>query len=362
MSCSKIEDHKVIQNTDNELEINQNEKKGVTFIHTYDVSEFGQVVEDDFYYIRNPKYRKYIIYKNEKKYIDFEYPNECVIESMVYYENAFYFIIKDLMKEKYFLYTISMKDLKLVKCFCIQGIDWEDLWYYANLYDDKLWCYVDNNICSFDLKTGELSDKYPMSKNMKKFESQYEAEFQPHKTLTFEGDKIYFGIYRKNALNVYTYDLKTHKEKKLITEKADDVKYRNLAIKIKVSGSNILFIHSYKIHIINTKQNTIEIKDMYNLSDNCFSYDNKFLYYVNKDYKLCRVSLSNGKIEELLSNCISVYCSEEKLYVCGGEKAVKSLKDESKSEGNEDDYGQKDRGFSVFSTDLSGKGIKMLYD
>lgn len=76
---------------------------------------------------------------------------------------------------------------------------------------------------------------------------------------------------------------------------------------------------------------------------------------------MCRVSLANGKIEELLSNCISVYCSAEKLYVCGGEKSVQSLKDESKNEGDEDDYGQKDSGLSVFSTDFGGEGIKMLY-
>ncbi len=269
-----------------------------------DASQYSQVVNGNYYYLRMDKTKnKYCVYKNKKKILTFSLGNQERLIAFVRYKNAFYFVKQ-------------------------RDDDWEDLF---NVYSATI-CRISEKsqrpeVC-FEWKT-----RIGFLVTLDEQSSFFNKCFLSGGKFCFVRRNFLYGIRLTDGKLVDFNNVSKGTKKRL-----------GISYKTKAQYSSVLRVKKRML-----KSAYIQIRTLYDFSD-------KYLFYIDKKFNLCRYDMSNQSETVIAKKCVGVACIKGNICVRKYKPNMAYLKCD------EDDEAESiyDSGCPIYQMTMDGKGICTL--
>ena len=384
------------------------EDAGVHFSEAYWITDYSQVIDGHYYYLRSggAKDVDYTIYRDKgEKVGGFEiFEEEPILEYEVkgfakYGEN-FYILYKDFegsteydeLVEEYwadeeldFPIKLARIDLEKEKTDVICDIAsahpvWDDNFVFCNIYKNAF--YFDRrSVWDMSLGRSGNSVKYTPAGNDSEEESvpmsANAAKAKPY--LTYMDGKVYYGVAEGKKVTLYSSDLESGEEKEIFQYERKQ-KYGTDIIYLAID-EDYIYCQDYLIPrsggkmvraLQNAKIKNGEVSEIpskkYNYSVMYYShkqkYNQKYIFYIGKDKKVHRIS-KKTKEDIVISDlkAVGVDCTEDSVYVRVRSKAWYDVE-------QWDDYFEDDEGWEspdfysddLYCMDLNGKNAEKIWE
>ena len=269
-----------------------------------DASQYSQVVNGNYYYLRMDKTKnKYCVYKNRKKILTFSLGNQERLIAFVRYKNAFYFVKQ-------------------------RDDDWEDLF---NIYSATIYRISEESqrpeVC-FEWKT-----RIGFLVTLDEQSSFFNKCFLSDGKFCFVRRNFLYGIRLTDGKLVDFNNVSKGTKKRL-----------GISYKTKAQYSSVLRVKKRML-----KSAYIQIRTLYDFSD-------KYLFYIDKKFNLCRYDMSNQSETVIAKKCVGVACIKGNICVRKYKPNMVYLKCD------EDDEAESiyDSGCPIYQMTMDGKGICTL--
>lgn len=269
-----------------------------------DASQYSQVVNGNYYYLRMDKTKnKYFVYKNRKKILTFTLGNQESLIAFVRYKNAFYFVKQ-------------------------RDDDWEDLF---NIYSATIYRISEESqrpeVC-FEWKT-----RIGFLVTLDEQSSFFNKCFLSGGKFCFVRRNFLYGIRLTDGKLVDFNNVSKGTKKRL-----------GISYKTKVQYSSVLRVKKRML-----KSAYIQTRTLYDFSD-------KYLFYIDKKFNLCRYDMSNQSETVIAKKCVGVACIKGNICVRKYKPNMAYLKCD------EDDEAESiyDSDCPIYQMTMDGKGICTL--
>ena len=269
-----------------------------------DASQYSQVVNGNYYYLRMDKTKnKYFVYKNRKKILTFTLGNQERLIAFVRYKNAFYFVKQ-------------------------RDDDWEDLF---NIYSATIYRISEESqrpeVC-FEWKT-----RIGFLVTLDEQSSFFNKCFLSGGKFCFVRRNFLYGIRLTDGKLVDFNNVLKGTKKRL-----------GISYKTKVQYSSVLRVKKRML-----KSAYIQTRTLYDFSD-------KYLFYIDKKFNLCRYDMSNQSETVIAKKCVGVACIKGNICVRKYKPNMAYLKCD------EDDEAESiyDSDCPIYQMTMDGKGICTL--
>ena len=382
------------------------EDAGVYFSEAYWVTDYSQVIDGHYYYLRyeGAKDGDYIIYRDkgekvggfnlfeEETFYDYTYYD---VDGFAKYGENFYILYSDGEDDtredseaKEELYDAGLGYIWPIK---LARIDLEkkkvdvicDVTSAHPMQDDNLiFCNIYKNAFYFDRRSvkdacsflpgnsvkytpsgnGSGEESVPMSANA--------AKAKPY--LTYMDGKVYYGVAEGKKVTLYSSDLESGEEQEIFQYERKQ-EYETDVIYLDID-EDYIYCQDYLIPrsggkmvraLKNAKMKNGEASEMPNkkYSVMYYSHNQKYIFYIGKDKKVHRIS-KKTKEDIVISDlkAVGVDCTEDNVYVRVRSKAW--YDDENWDAYNDDDEGWESPDFysdDLYCMDLNGKNVEKIW-
>lgn len=379
VTCAKVDIQstvKDISGTKRKLTIDSVKNVGTKLEDFYYPSEYGQVANGHYYYMRQTKSNQFTIYPDAgKKVGSFKEANRepgYMRYGFGWYGGKFYL---DIRNDEMKMIKVAVVDLKqkTTKTICTCTVHTDDAMNkYLNhtevyLYQNKIYAMhglgddKEFKVEEFDMSSGSLLYTFSFPKPGKNEIMNF---------INIADGKIYYAIERLTGKNQVTFrcrDMETNKDKKVFR---CNLSSKNVHKNYYHYGDNTLIMKGKEIYYYGTygsggywlnglvysipsaggKMQQIgkgEIRD--------FAYNNKYYFYIDKKFSLHRQNRKTGK-DKVISGikAIKVDCTKKGLYV---QKYDKWFDDDDAS-GFE--YANADYGHALYFMNFKGGNVKKI--
>ena len=350
------------------------EDAGVYFSDVTWMTDYSQVIEGHYYYLRNDGQDSwtYTIYRDKgEKVGGFELweeeenaydglDDDAELIGFAKYGENFFALCGDYSKEKLAYIDLQEHDIKSI-CDITKSHKGYDILssMSCNIYKDAFYC--DSNIYlerPTDLVKYNLTEKSPhtyisLSSNA--------AKAKPY--LTYMDGKIYYGVADGRKVTLFSYDLESGGEKEIFHYKRKE-KYESDVIRLAMD-EDYIYCQDYLIPRSGGKMLKVFSEAKKNKKGMIqYSYNQKYIFYIDKDRKVRRMN-KETKEEAVISQlkAARVDCTEDSVYIrvyskerYEGEVWEMILDDD---EGGWDNYARYSD--DLYCMDLNGKNVERLW-
>ena len=384
ISPEKIVPRTVIDETGKKRKLklgNINEKDcGRHFIISNPTTYYSQISDGHYYYMRSNAEGDYAVYRDKGELIGkFSIGLfSGYIGYFVKYNKNFYAAFYDheleenTDEEKYEVKLIQI-DLGNGDYRVLQNELWDGEKYYGTFAKGiYFFFYHDSYFFDTGKDMGDSVEYIPgklmmTDKAGNKTEIQATSNMDKAKPcLTFMDGKIYYGNQKGKTVNLYSFDLKSGGEKRVLSYKrlsqSSVLGYADDKIYVSIDDD---YIYCQDYIIPRKGGEMIQLfKDamLHNGTTVSFSSNSKYIYYVNKNYKIKRFDKRTKQTKIIIDKIKSmdVKCTEKGVYVQKYNKKFMQNDDGCSSDGLQivDDP----RSCDLYYADLDGKNIEKIAD
>ena len=378
------------------METVNEKKKGIYLSSAAWVTDYAQVEDGHYYYIRG-NWEDYTIYQDKgKKVGEFTLEDHIATKGdysldpvgVVRYKKKFYVLFRywdsssddDLDNRDigvgygdYILACVDLKGKNVIKiCEMTKDhLDEDEGVVFCNFYQDFLYY---NSRSQWDAeyeRPGRLV-KSPLKD--KKSQETITATVNLTKAkpyLTYIDDKIYYGLQKGKKVTLYSYDLESGQEDEIFCYKRSDNKETTIFLDM---DEDYIYCQEYLIprsggKMIKAFANAAKIFESpdysYITRSISYSYNKKYIFYIDKNYKVHRIDKKTGQ-NRIISDLTAagVDCTEDRVYV---KVHAKAWYDEKGmwEELYEDDEGWVNcNSYSdhLYCMDIDGKNVEKIWD
>ncbi|MCH5266520.1 MAG: hypothetical protein J1F02_11510 [Lachnospiraceae bacterium] len=349
------------------------EDAGVYFSDVTWMTDYSQVIEGHYYYLRRSDSWTYTIYRDkgekvggfhlweedESSYDSLDDDAELI--GFAKYGENFFALCGDAFRDKLAYVDLQEHDVKSICNITKSHKRYDDILssMSCNIYKDAFYC--DPNIYlerPTDLAKYNLTEKSPhtyisLSSNA--------AKAKPY--LTYMDGKIYYGVADGRKVTLFSYDLESGGEKEIFHYKRKE-KYESDVIRLAMD-EDYIYCQDYLIPRSGGKMLKVFSEAKKNKKGMIqYSYNQKYIFYIDKDRKVRRMN-KETKEEAVISQlkAARVDCTEDSVYIrvyskerYEGEVWEMILDDD---EGGWDNYARYSD--DLYCMDLNGKNVERLW-
>ena len=329
------------------------EKRGEGFyLLPYYSSDYSQVVDGHYYYMRSDYSGKHTVYRDEKEIVtQFTIGMGYHISNFTKCGDLFYGILTDDSHD----YDVEPNTHTL---FCVDSATGETTELkreasscldYSTLYNGSLY-YIDTDTMLVRMSLNQKMEirRYPLSSRLDKLSR--------NPSFTIMDGKLYYGIQEENQVMLFSYDFESGEEKEFFHYERADGYEKYVALKI---DEDYIYCQDYIIprkggkmkKVLERRNNEISATDV-------LSYNDDYIFYIDKINRLHRIDKET--YEDVLlwkqRRLECVVCMGEKIYVrCCNEKLDWADADDERT-------GESYSAKTLFYMDIKGKNRKKLWN
>ena len=327
---------------------------GQKLTEMYFSSDYSQVLDGHYYYMRSDNLGNHIVYKDNNVVVTRFMVKDARVSGFLKYGDLFYALLENTEEEKTLnnLACINQetgkvtvlkdmsKDIPLIKRD--SPIIYKGFLYYED------WSTLVPN--SFTGRLARLNLNRELEKEHFPLSCKIENVF-PKPWITFIDGKMYYGRQDEKKVTLFSFDLESNKEMEIFCYELKDGLEKN-EIMLQIDNEYI-YCQDYIIPREGGKMMRV-LKDR---ADGVpLSYNNEYIFYIDKNNYLHRIKkdtysdvliCGEMKVE-------NVECVEDRIYVRGCNKAIEEMNDDSSEIAAS--YSSK----NLFSMDLNGGDRKRL--
>lgn len=312
--------------------------KGVYLLKTDWISNYSQVLDGHYYYLRNSNDFTYTVYQDQgDKVVSFDMPWAEDGDDLFYqlkgfakYGQKFYILMSHFIYsgedpvEFAYLDTekISMKQehVQSVNPIVITDVtedhmmDDENI-VFCNIYKNSLY-FDSRTIWQKEEKRSGIFIQYDLTgENIRKELSAPLNMTKAKPYLTYIDGKIYYGVATENKVTIYSYDMRTKTEDTIFFyERGKKYNSDNIFISI---DEDYIYCQDYLIPRSGGKMSPVfrnAKKDENGIIN--YSYNKKYIFYIDKKNKVHRISKKTKKdIVISKHKAVRIDCTEDSLYI-----------------------------------------------
>ena len=379
------------------LESVNTKKKGIYFSSADWATNYSQVQDGHYYYIRGRGDDvTYTIYQDKKKrvgefslkeYINKDSDDYPELIGMIKDKKKFYILFDYLDADgediKYVsddgwggataLAYIDLKEKTAVKLCDMTGtrIDEGEGVVFCNFYQDFLY-YNKKSYWDMEYERSGTFMKSPV-KDIKSRETITTtanlAKAKPY--LNYIDGKIYYGVQNGKNVTLYSYDLESRQEQKVFCYMRSDNKKTAI---LPEMDEDYIYCQEYLIprsggKMIKAFADAKIFKSLYEYSyitkSISHSYNKKYIFYIDKNYKVHRIDKKTGR-NHIISNlkAVGVDCTEDRVYVKVHAKAWYDKKGMWKEfdEDEEGDLSYDWYSHHLYCMDINGRNVEKIWN
>ena len=379
------------------LESVNTKKKGIYFSSANWATNYSQVQDGHYYYIRGRGDEvTYTIYQDKKKkvgefslkeYINKDSGDYPELIGMVKYKKKFYILFdyldadgEDIEYESddgwggaTVLAYIDLKKKKAVKLWDMTGtrIDEGEGVVFCNFYQDFLY-YNKKNYWDMEYERPGTFMKSPI-KDIKLRETITTTvnltKAKPY--LTYIDGKIYYGIQRGKKVTLYSHDLESGREEKFFCYMRSDNKETTILLEM---DEDYIYCQEYLIprsggKMIKAFADAKVFESLYDYSyiakSISYCYNKKYIFYIDKNYRVHRINKKTRQ-NRIISNlkAAGVDCTEDSVYVKVHAKAWYNKKGMWKELYDDDEGWVSNNCYShhLYCMDINGRSVEKIWN
>lgn len=380
------------------LETVNTKSKGIYFSSADWATNYSQVQDGHYYYIRGKRDEvTYTIYQDKKKkvgefsleeYINKDRGDYPELIGMVKYKKKFYIFFhylddnwEDVKHESddgwdgaTVLAYIDLEKKKAVKLWDMTGtrIDEDEGVVFCNIYQDSLY-YNRKSYWDMEYERSGTFMKSPIE-DIKSRETITTTtnltKAKPY--MTYIDGKIYYGVQKGKKVTLYSYDLERGREEKVFCYMRSDNKETTI---LPEMDEDYIYCQEYLIprsggKMIKAFADAKVFQSLYDYSyitkSISYSYNKKYIFYIDKNYKVHRIDKKTGR-NHIISNlkAVGVDCTEDNVYVKVHAKAWYDDKKGMWKEFDEDDEGDLSYNWyshHLYCMDINGRNVEKIWN
>lgn len=323
------------------LESVNTKKKGMYFSSASWITNYSQVEDGHYYYIRENETGIYTIYQDKKKkvgefsvkeYSDNDFYPQPI--GAVKYKEKLYILfdflgdneeddlLDDFREGK--MASVDLKNRKVMPLWDMSRnhlADKEGI-VFCNFYEDFLY-YDSRSYWDAEYNRPGTLVKSPMESKKSRetiTTTKNLAKAKPY--LTYIDGKIYYGVQKGKKVTLYSHDLQSGQEEKIFCYMRNDDKKTTIFLQM---DEEYIYCQEYLIPrcggkmikaFADAKVFKSKPHDSYSIRSISYSYNKKYIFYVDKNYKVHRIDKKTGQ-NRIISNlkAAGVDCTEDSVYV-----------------------------------------------
>ena len=373
------------------METVNEKKKGIYLSSAEWVTNYAQVQDGHYYYIRG-NWEDYTIYQDKGKKVG-EFSLKDYINTkgdyfldplgVVRYKKKWYILFNywDLEDEEDddeedghdILACVDLKEKNAMKiCEMTKDhLDKDEGVVFCNFYQDFLYYNSRDRWDAFYEQPGTLV-KSPL-KDQKSSETITATtnltKAKPY--LTYIDDKIYYGVQNGKKVTLYSYDLESGQEKEIFCYMRNDNKRTTIFLDM---DEDYIYCQEYLIprsggKMIKAFADAKVFKGKpyydYTIKSISYSYNKKYIFYIDKNYKVHRIDKKTGQ-NRIISDLTAagVDCTEDSVYVKVHAEAWYDKKGMWEELYDDDEGWVSYNGYSdhLYYMDIDGKNVEKIWN
>ena len=365
------------------MEAVNEKKKGIYLSSAAWVTNYAQVQDGHYYYIRG-NWDTYKIYQDKcekvekfslEDYSDWDSDYFLDPVGMVRYGGKFYILFHywDYDRTDDILACVDLEKKNAVKiCEMTEDhLDEDEGVVFCNFYQDFLYYNSRSRWDAAYERPGTLVKSPLKDKKSRETITPTVNLTKAKPYLTYIDDKIYYGVQNGKKVTLFSYDLESGQEEEIFSYKRKDNKKTTIFLDM---DEDYIYCQEYLIprsggKMIKAFADAKVFKGKpyysYTIKSISYSYNKKYIFYVDKNYKVHRIEKKTGQ-NRIISDlkAAGVDCTEDRVYVKVHAKAWYDEKGMWK-ELYEDDEGLVNcNSYSdhLYCMDIDGKNVEKIWD
>lgn len=330
-------------------------------------SDYSQVLDGHYYYLRTDGEGNYTVYRDKgEKIICFEVEEDCYVENFVKYGEKFYAFLRSIyddMINNLVSVDAGTGEVAVVKNMTKETADnglreaviYRDFLYYEDYSDYyKEYDFWENSyyvkpevgkgrLARISLSDGLKETSFPLSSRIE--------SLKENPLLTFIDGKVYYGEQQNREVVLFSYDLENNVEKEIFRYET----FSTWEINIKMDKDYLYSQDRYMIPREGGK--------MMPVSEGIYSWvlstDGKYMFYLDKKDQIHRINRKKHK-DVVICNDISaideIDCTGDGIYVREYNKAEDEWEEEEVCDNRGDP-----RSNNLYYMDFDGKNRKKIW-
>lgn len=343
------------------------EDVGCEFSSLFFASDYSQVLDGHYYYLRTDGEGNYTVYRDKgNKVVSFAVGTDCYVENFVKYGERFYAFVREGYSD--LVNTLVSIDAATGEVAEIKNMTedtadnglcgaviYRDFLYYEDYSDyyEEYDFWENPYYTKPEVGRGRLA-RISLNEGLKELSFPLSSRIESMKEdplLTFIDGKVYYGEQQNREVVLFSYDLENSVEKEIFRYETSST----WEINIKIDKDYIYSQYRYMI--------PREGGNMVPMSEGIFSWvlspDGKYMFYLDKKDRIHRINRKKHK-DVVICNDIpaidGIDCTEDGIYVAEYNKA----EDEYEEKEYWDDWGDP-RSNNLYYMDFDGKNRKRIW-
>lgn len=331
------------------------ENTGQKLIEMYFSSDYSQVLDNHYYYMRSDNLGNHIVYRDNKEKVTQFTVKDAYISSFFKSGDLFYALLVSTDEEKT-LTNLAYINKETGKVTILQDMSKDiplirrdsPILYKGFLFYEDMSALVPNSF------TGRLT-RLSLNKGLRKEHFSLSCEIEnvfPKPLITLIDGKIYYGKQEEKMVTLYSFDLESNKEKEIFCyERKVGLEENEIMLQI---DNEYIYCQDFIIPREGGKMKRA-LKDRAGAVP--LSYNDEYIFYIDKKKYLHRIKKDTYKDVMICGEMKveNVECVEDRIYVRSCNEAVDKISDDDSDE-IATHYSSK----NLFSMDINGENRKRL--
>lgn len=328
------------------LEEVDTEKKAVFFADANPTSSFSQVMENHYYYMRSDGKRNYVIYKDKGEKVGGFHLEDGYVGNFLISGGAYYVRWMRDFGYKHNIETETKTALVNLKKKTINFLPDIDLINRCPfLYDQYFYIDWKKTVLSYDLSKNGFAKYIGKTDHMK--------EANHHIVID---SKLYYGLQEGKNVILYRSDLDGKQEEEILSFERKEEYEQEIFIDM---DEEYIYCQDFIIPRSGGKMTKIFENSQRNADGTIsFSYNKKYIFYIDKDSRIHRVSKED--LSDIILNnrtAKDVKCTEDGIYIQVPNTSAASAKNKK---GNKKQETDDPESCDLYYMNLDGKNVEKL--
>ena len=365
------------------METVNEKKKGIYLSSAAWVTNYAQVQDGHYYYIRG-NWETYTIYQDKGKKVG-KFSLEDYIDTggdyydplgVVRYKKKFYILFNywDLEEDGHdILACVDLKKKKVLKIreLTSDHVDEGEGVIFCNFYQDFLYYNSRSRWDAAYERPGTLVKTLLKDKKSRETITATVNLTKAKPYLTYIDDKIYYGVQNGKKVTLFSYDLESGQEEEIFSYKRKDNKKTTIFLDM---DEDYIYCQEYLIPRSGGKmiKAFADAKIFENFYDYAYitksisyTYNKKYIFYVDKNCKVHRIDKKTGQ-NRIISDLTAagVDCTEDRVYVKVHAKAWYDEKGMWEELYDDDEGWVNCNSYSdhLYCMDIDGKNVEKIWN